>query len=44
MYFCTEPVRKKTIDRTYKVLEVRTVYKEGELECILKENYREERE
>ena len=37
-------VRKKTIDRTYEVLEVRTVYTEGELERILKENYREERE
>ena len=37
-------VRKKTIDRTYEVLEGRTVYTEGELESILKENYREERE
>ena len=37
-------VRKKTIDRTYELLEGRTVYTEGELECILKENYREERE
>ena len=33
-------VQKKTIDRTYKVLEVRTVYTEGDLECVLKENYR----
>ena len=37
-------VRKQTIDRTYEVLEVRTVYTEDELGCILKENYREERE
>ena len=31
------------IDRTYEVLEGRTVYTEGERECILKK-YREERE
>ena len=37
-------VQKKTIDRTYEVLEGRTVYTEGELEGILKENYHEERE
>ena len=30
-------VQKKTIDRTYELLEWRTVYTEGELECILKE-------
>ena len=36
-------VQKKTIDRTYEVLEGRTVYTEGELECILKEDYHEDR-
>ena len=37
-------VWKKTINQACELLEGRTVYTEGELECILKENYREERE
>ena len=37
-------VRKRTVERTYEAFTERTVYTEGELEKILKEHYREERE